>query len=200
MFARKYLDAAEQAVSSAVGRLDAVRKAAEIVVGTVTDGKRVFVADRLGIVETELADKPGNLALFRSLSRSGETLATGDVLVVSSCVPDNSGDIEMVDAARTLGARVIAIAPEGALSSKADVALTMGGGDLNAIFPVEGVDRPFGPVSGIANMLMFNMLQAETAARLIASGKKPTVLPADYIPGGRGKRIEALRAFDERKD
>ncbi len=199
MFARKYLDAAEQAVSSAAGRLDAVRKAAEIVVGTVTDGKRVFVADRLGIVETELADKPGNLALFRSLSRSGETLATGDVLVVSSCVPDNSGDIEMVDAARTLGARVIAIAPEGALSSKADVALTMGGGDLNAIFPVEGVDRPFGPVSGIANMLMFNMLQAETAARLIASGKKPTVLPADYIPGGRGKRIEALRAFDERK-
>ncbi len=199
MFARKYLDAAEQAASSAAGRLDAVRKAAEIVVGTVTDGKRVFVADRLGIVETELADKPGNLALFRSLSRSGETLATGDVLVVSSCVPDNSGDIEMVDAARTLGARVIAIAPEGALSSKADVALTMGGGDLNAIFPVEGVDRPFGPVSGIANMLMFNMLQAETAARLIASGKKPTVLPADYIPGGRGKRIEALRAFDERK-
>ncbi|HNV72788.1 MAG TPA: hypothetical protein PKO06_23980 [Candidatus Ozemobacteraceae bacterium] len=104
----------------------------------------------------------------------------------------------MVDAARTLGARVIVIAPDGALASKADAALTTGGG-LNAVFPVEGMDRPFGPVSGIVNMLVFNMLQAETAAKLIASGKKPTVLPAEYLPGGREKRIEALRMFDEHK-
>ncbi len=198
MFARKYLDAAEQAAASAAGRLDPVRKAAELVVGTVTDGRRVFVADRLGIVETELIDKPGSLALYRPLSRSGETPASGDMLIVVSCTPDDVKDIEMVDAARTLGARVIVIAPDGALASKADAALTTGGG-LNAVFPVEGMDRPFGPVSGIVNMLVFNMLQAETAAKLIASGKKPTVLPAEYLPSGREKRIEALRMFDEHK-
>ncbi len=199
MFARKYLDAAEQAAVSAAGRLDAVRKAADLVVKTVLDGRRVFVADRLGIVETELVDKPGSLALFRSLSRSGETLGSGDMLVVSAFLPDDAKDIDMVDNARTLGARVIAIAPDGALSAKADASVTVGGAEANAVFPAAGVDRPFGPVSGIVNMLVFNMIQAETAAKLIASGKKPTVLPADYLPGGKEKRIEALRAFDERK-
>ena len=195
MLALKYMQEAEKNVPALLDRIGPVKKAAELVARTITGGRRVFVTDRFGVVDIEIAEKPGNLALFRPLSRSGEHLASGDTLILSSFLPDDSADLEIVSNARSVGAGVITLSPEGKLSGSADVAVLDGGAGMNGVLTVSGSDRPFGPISGILHVFLFNMIQAETAALLIASGKKPTVFPAAYCEGGEEKRNEAMRQF-----
>jgi len=195
MFARNYMDQAEKAVSDVLGRNDSIVKAAELIVHAVTNGKRVFVTDRYGVVDEEIAEKPGNLALFRSLSRSGEKLASGDVLILSSFLPDDERDIKIVEEARSLGVTIITVSPEGKLSGSADVAVLYQGAGMNAVLSAPGVDRSFGPISGMLHMLLINMMQAQVAQLMVASGKKPTILPGAYLAGGAEKRLEAMRKF-----
>jgi uncharacterized phosphosugar-binding protein len=195
MLAQNYMQEAEKTASALLDQTDSIGKAAELVVRTVSNGKRVFVTDRYGVVEAEIADKPGNLALFRPLSKSGESLASGDTLILSSFLPDEAADMEIVTKARALGAAVITLSPAGQLSASADAAITDHGASMNAVIAMGGSDRPFGPISGILHVLLFNMLQAQTAALLVKSGKKPTVFPAPYVKGGPKKHIEAVRRF-----
>jgi len=158
MFARNYLDQAEKAVSAVLGKSDAIGRAAELIVRAVTSGKRVFLTDRYGVVDEEIAEKPGNLALFRSLSRSDEKLTSGDVLILSSFLPDDEKDVKIVEEARALGVSIITVSPEGKLSGSADVAVHDLGAEMNAVLSNHGMDRPFGPISGMLHVLLINMI------------------------------------------
>lgn len=197
MFAVKYMEATEKAISAALGQLDAVKKAAKIISQAAMNHKRVFVSDPYGVVETEVADKPGNLAIFRSLQHSEERLGQGDVLILSSFLPSEERDLEIVAQAHSLGASVITISPGGSLAESADLAITGSGVESNGVLTSQGLDQPFGPVSGIIHVLLLNMIQSETAANLLASGKTPSVLPGVYLNGGSEKRIEAERKFSQ---
>ena len=198
MLARNYMEEAEKAIPALLGQIEPIKKAVDIIVRAVTNGKQVFVTDRYGVVDAEIAEKPGNLALFRSLSQSGEKLAAGDILILSSFLPDEEKDLTIVSGARSLGASVITVSPEGKLSGSADVAVLDQGAGMNGVVTAPGGDRSFGPLSGILHVLLLNMIQAQTAEQLIASGKKPTVLPGEYMAEGAGKRIKAMQTFFDR--
>ncbi len=197
MLAAKYMDAAEKAITATLGQVEAVKKAAQIIAQAATNHKRVFVSDPYGVVESEIADKPGNLALFRSLQHSEERLGQGDVLILSSFLPAEERDLSIVAQARSLGSRVITISPGGGLAENADQAILDAGVESNGVLTTPGVSQPFGPVSGIVHVLLLNMVQAETAAILLASGKTPSVLPGGYLAGGSEKVIEAQRKFTQ---
>jgi hypothetical protein len=198
MLARNYMEEAEKAIHVSLSQIEPIRRAANMIMRTITNGKRVFVTDRYGVVDAEIAEKPGNLALFRSLSHSGEKLAAGDVLIISSFLPDEEKDLAIISEVRALGAVIITVSPEGKLSGSADVAVLDPGANMNGVLSTLGGDRSFGPLSGILHVLLLNMIQAQTAELLIASGKKPTVLPGAYLAGGTKKRTEAMEAFISR--
>ncbi len=198
MLASKYMEAVEKAVTGVANLLPEIRQAAEMIARAVADGKRVFVTDRHGILESELADKPGNLALFRSLQRSTERISGGDVLILSALLPADAQDIDIVRQTRSLGARTIVICPEGSLAPEADMAILDHGTGSNAVLSATGMDTPFGPVSGIVHVLLLNLIQADAAELLLASGKAPTVLPGEYLTGGKDQLAEAKRIFTSR--
>ncbi|MHB9028531.1 MAG: DUF2529 family protein, partial [Candidatus Latescibacterota bacterium] len=123
MLAQKYMETAEKAITAVLQRSDSIHKAAELIVRAVDQGKKVFVTDRYGIVEFELAEKPGNLALFRSLQRSEERMAEGDVLILSSILPNDERDLEIAGQMKALGVKLVAVCPEGRLAESAEVAV-----------------------------------------------------------------------------
>jgi uncharacterized phosphosugar-binding protein len=197
MLGAKYMDVAEKAISAIVDQLDTVKKAAKIVAQAAMSHKRVFVSDPYGVVESELADKSGNLAIFRSLQHSEERLGQGDVLILSTFLPSEERDLNIVTQAHSLGTSVITISPGGKLAESADLAITGSGVEMNGVLTCQGVEQPFGPISGIIHVLLLNMIQSETAAILLASGKTPSVLPGAYLEGGSEKRIDAERKFSQ---
>lgn len=195
MFAAKYCEMVEKIIPVALNRLPAIIKAADMITEAVLRGKRVFVTDRYGVIDSEVAEKPAGLALFRSLSHSGEKLSPGDILILSSFQPEEEKDMEIVKGARALGAKVIVISPEGQLAKNADLAVTDPAGELNAVLDITRAELSFAPLNGIIHVLILYMIEAETAEKLLASGKKPTVLCADYLAGGAAKLLEAKRKF-----
>lgn len=195
MLGVKYIEAAEKAMTGALGQLNAVRKAAQLIARTATGGKRVYVIDPYGVVDSEIADKPGNLALIRSLQQSEEQLSAGDVLILSSFLPAEDRDLKIVTDAKSLGARVITISPGGRLAESADIAIQDSGEEMNGVLSSPGINEPFGPVSGIIHVLLMNLVQVEIAGVLMASGKTPSVLPGAYLAGGAEQLIEARRKF-----
>ena len=197
MLAAKYMDAAEKAITEVLKQLEPVQKAARIIAQAATNHKKVFVSDPHGVVESEIADKPGNLALFRSLQHSEESLGQGDVLILSSFFPSEERDLAIVAQAHSAGSRVITISPGGRLAESADQAILDSGVELNGVLTTPGIDQPFGPVNGITHVLLLNMVQVETAAVLLASGKTPIALPGAYLAGGSEKLIEAERKFTQ---
>ncbi len=198
MLAQKYMDETEKAIHAVSGRADSIRKAAELISQAVTRGNSIFVTDRYGIVEFELAEKPGNLALFRPLQRSVERVREGDVLILSSFLPYHESDMEIILQTKALGAKVIVICPEGRLAENADVVVADMGMESNAVLTEPGFEAPFGPVSGIVHALILNLIQADVAELLLAAGKAPTVLPGEYLAKGKEKLIEAQRNFASR--
>ncbi len=198
MLAQKYMEAVEQAISATGENTSAIRKAAELIVQTVNQGKKIFVTDRYGIVESELAEKPGNLALFRPLQRSVEGIKEGDILILSSFFPYDERDIEIARQTKALGAKLITICAERRLAENAEVSIPDKGIGSNAVLTVPGLEKPFGPVSGIIHMLILNLIQADVTEILLASGKAPTVLPGEYITDGKKALIKAQRDFTSR--
>lgn len=198
MLASKYLESVERAIAAVAERAPEIRKAAEMVLSAINGGKRVFVTDRHGILESELSDKPGCLALFRSLQRSTERLAEGDILILSALLPSDAQDLEIVRQTKALGGRVIAICSEGELSRNADLVVPDQGVESNAVLTAPGLEAPFAPVSGIVHVLLLNLIQADTAELMLAAGKAPTVLPGEYIADGKKKLGEAKQVFASR--
>jgi uncharacterized phosphosugar-binding protein len=195
MFAAKYSGLVEKIIPAVLNRHQEIKKASEMITDAALSGKRVFVTDRYGVIDSEVAEKPAGLALFRSLSQSGEKLSPGDILILSSFLPEDEKDMEIVKEARSLGVKIIAIAPEGQLAKSADLAITDPGGELNAVLDIARAGLSFAPLNGIIHVLTLYMIEAETAEKLLASGKKPTVLCAGYLAGGEAKLLEARRKF-----
>jgi uncharacterized phosphosugar-binding protein len=137
-------------------------------------------------------------------------LAPSDSALVASSSGCNIVPIEMAEGFRQRGVKVVAIVsrkhsdasrshhPSGRkLADVADLVLDTGAPVGDAMVRVEGVDNPVAPGSTVGGCLLINAIKAETAARLAAMGKKPTVLTAAALVGS-GKAAEIFEAaYDE---
>ncbi len=195
MFASQYIKIVEENLGTVLNQTDSIKKAAEMMAQVVSGGKKVFIVDKYGIINNELVDRTSGFALFRSLENDMFTLAEGDILIISSCHPDDEYDLNQVNNAHTSGALVISISPPGKLAQCADAALLNNDDGQNGVIEVSGIGRKFCPVSGIMNAVLAWTLSAETSMLLMAEGKTPTVYCGDYIAGGKEKLTIARKRF-----
>ena len=195
MFAEQYIDTVVKKLSTLLDQFDSINKAAELIVRTVLGGNRVFVVDKYGIIDKELVERASGLALFNSLKSSRLKLAEDDVLIISAYHPEDEHDQKYLNDAHSLGAMVIVISPQGTLAQSADIALLNNDDGQNGVITASGIDRPFCPVSGIMNATLAWSLAAESAAKIMANGKIPTVFWGNYLSGGTEKLSEARKRY-----
>ncbi|HUT63262.1 MAG TPA: hypothetical protein VMZ04_04820 [Anaerolineae bacterium] len=195
MFAEQYIDTVVKKLSTLLDQFDSINKAAELIVRTVLGGNRVFVVDKYGIIDNELVERASGLALFNSLKSSRLKLAEDDVLIISAYHPEDEHDQKYLNDAHSLGAMVIVISPQGTLAQSADIALLNNDDGKNGVITASGIDRPFCPVSGIMNATLAWSLAAESAAKIMANGKIPTVFWGNYLSGGTEKLSEARKRY-----
>lgn len=195
MLAEKYNEMIEKTIPGTLKRLPEIKKAAEMITEAVNRGKRIFVVDRYGVIDSEVAEKPAGLLLFRPLVNSGEKLMEGDILILSSFQPEDEKDLGIVKEAHDLGAKVISISPDGQLARNSDMGVTDFDGEMNAVLNIDRAGLSFAPLSGIIHVLIIYMIEAETVERLLATGKKPAVSYAEYMDGGAAKLLEARKKF-----
>ena len=195
MLAERYLDIVEKSLITLRDQFDTIDKAAELIARVALAGNRVFIVDKYRIVDNELVDRASGLALFNSLLSSRSKLAKGDVLIISAYHPDDEDDEKYLNLAHSLGATVITISPQGILSQNADIALLNNDNGENGVITASGISHPFCPTSGIMNATLAWSLAAESAAKIMALGKLPTVFWGTYLLGGADKRSEARKKY-----
>jgi uncharacterized phosphosugar-binding protein len=66
----------------------------------------------------------------------------------------------------------------------------------DCVLELEGMDWKTGPASTVTGAMIINMLRCETAARLMARGHRPVVLPSHQFVG-HASAAEALEEFYE---
>lgn len=194
MFGNRYIDSAVEQLEALKTQLDAAAKAATAIADTVLSGRRVYVYDREHIVDTELVDRGSGLALFRSFDGSDETIGEGDILILAAYEAASEDDMAIASMALSAGAGLVTLAPEGALSGMADIALINSDPD-NGVITAAGFEEPFSPVSGIINAALAWSIAAETTAVLISRGKTPSVYRGEYLENGRTLNLEERRRF-----
>ncbi len=140
---------------------------------------------------------------------SGFRFGPRDVFVVISTSGIRPVVVEMASGARRRGLKVIAIvsrrhaeesAPAHSSGKKlidvADVVLDNQCPPGDCVIELEGLEWRTGPVSTVTGAMLINMLRVETAARLVARGHKPVLLPSHQLTGDSGA-AEQLERFYE---
>ncbi len=195
MLAESYIDT----VTNGIGRISEqtaiIVRAAQAIGESALGGNKVFVFDSRGIIDNEMVNRASGLALFRQATAGRTILTSGDSIVVSSITGEDEASQSIIAEAKDAGTKVISIAPSGILSDSADIALLNDLDPDNGVIDLSGVGDPFCPVSGIINAAIAWMVVAETVMFIIGQGKQPTVLCGEYIEGGRGKYMEAIKRF-----
>jgi uncharacterized phosphosugar-binding protein len=137
----------------------------------------------------------------------GGTLRPGDVLFVGSVSGKSAGVVELAQQARAHGLKVIALTsvtyssqlssdhPSGRrLYEEGDVVLDNGAPYGDGMMPVEGLDVPLCPASGLGAALVLWAVTAGIVENLLARGIVPTVYPSVNLPGG----VQLVQAADDR--
>jgi len=195
MIATQYIDTVLDRLSKVTAGLEPVREIGEFIAQAVKNGKKVYVMDRYSIVDAELVERPSCLMLFRSFKNEGDAMTTGDIFLLSSFSADDESDLDLLTQARSLGAVVITISPEGSLSRSADRALTNKGSGENSVISISGIETRFCPVSGIVNTALAWALAAEVTESLLNQQMIPSVFTGEYLADKSGKNIEARKKY-----
>lgn len=195
MLASQYIDTVIDRLSTVTARLEPVREIGEFIAQAVKNGKKVYIMDRYSIVDAELVERPSCLMLFRSFKSEGDEMTTGDIFLLSSFSAEDQSDLDLLSQARSRGAVVITISPEGSLSRSADRALTNNGSGENSIISIPGIDTRFCPVSGIVNAALAWALAAEITESLLNQRMIPSVFTGEYLADKSGKNIEARKKY-----
>ena len=136
-------------------------------------------------------------------------LSPSDSALVISSSGCNTVPVEMAQAFRASGLRVVAIVsrrhceaseskhPGGLkLIDVADLVLDTGAPVGDAMVRVRGLDTPVAPGSTVGGCLLVNAIKSEVAARLTRGGKPPRVLTAAAVVG----TAESTRLFEAAYD
>ncbi len=134
-------------------------------------------------------------------------VANGDVVIVASNSGVNALPIEMAQACKGRGARIVAItsvtyskaAANGrtTLAEIADVVLDNGAPAGDAVISVEGSALRVGPVSTVIGVALLDAMLAEVAARLAQRGDAPIYLSAN-MPGAADVNAELVARYRSR--
>jgi len=195
MVASQYISKVDEQLDSLSNQSEAIKKAGSVVAGAVLDGKKVYVADRYGILDVELVERASGPAFFRSYKEHGTSMKNGDVVILSAFHTDDRADMDIIDNARSLGAVIITISPKGPLSQAADISLTNNDDGTNGVITVTGMNKSFAPISGIMNAALAWSLTAETIEIFISKDETPTVYRGEYLKEGREKNTEARKRY-----
>jgi len=195
MIATQYIDTVLDRLSKVTAGLEPVREIGEFIAQAVKNGKKVYVMDRYSIVDAELVERPSCLMLFRSFKNEGNAMTTGDIFLLSSFSADDESDLALLTQARSQGAVVITISPEGSLSRSADRALTNKSSGENSVISIPGIETRFCPVSGIVNTALAWALVAEVTESLLNQQMIPSVFTGEYLADKSGKNIEARKKY-----
>jgi uncharacterized phosphosugar-binding protein len=122
-----------------------------------------------------------------------------DVLIVISSSGIREVIIEMAEAARQRGLKVIGVVsvehckrakPAHASGKKlldvADVILDNGAPEGDCVLSLAGCKNKTGPFSTLGGAMIMNMLRCEVAQRLVDQGIEPVFLPSHQFVGSRG--------------
>ncbi len=82
------------------------------------------------------------------------------------------------------------------LTDVADIVLDNACPPGDCVLELEGLDWPTGPASTVTGAMIINMLRCETAARLLARGIKPVVLPSHQAPGNEAAQEQLERFYE----
>ncbi len=195
MAASQYISKVDEQLDSLLNQIDAIKKAGNVIAGAVLDGKKIYVADRYGILDVERIERASGPAFFRSYKEHGSSMKNGDVLILSAFHTDDRDDMDILYNARALEAVIITISPAGTLSQTADISLNNNDNGTNGVITVTGMNKSFGPVSGIMNAALAWTLVAETIEIFISKGEIPTVYRGEYLKEGREKNTEARKRY-----
>ena len=195
MLASQYIDIVESKIGTLLDQIDLIKKAGEMIAGSVLGGNNVFVIDNYGIIDTEIVNRASGLALFRAFKPRNNKFSQGDILVLSAFHSDNESDLNTLKQANSNGAYVITISPEGKLSENADVALLNIVDSQNGVITLPDTTHPFCPISGIINAAFAWAIVAETTASLMEKNKIPTVFWGEYLKDGTKKVSQARKRF-----
>jgi len=195
MVASQYISKVDEQLDSLMNQSEVIKKAGNVLAGAVLDGKKVYVADRYGILDAELVERASGPAFFRSYKKHGDSIQNGDVVILSAFHTDDRDDRDILDNARALGAVIITISPNGPLSQAADISLNNNDDGTNGVITVTGMNKSFAPVSGIMNAALAWTLVAETTEIFISKGEIPTVYRGGYLKEGREKNTEARKRY-----
>jgi uncharacterized phosphosugar-binding protein len=191
----EYITAVTDNLKVVTAQRDSIKKAAEIIVQAILSGKIIYVADTYGIMDSELVERTGGLAVFRALKSGGKQMAQGDVCIIASYHPDLESDVILMTQAHSLGAVVITLSPTGKLAQQAECAIVNDSDIHNGVISVPGLSHPFCPISGIINIALAWGLCTEITSQLMAKGKIPTVYSGDYIVDGAEKLSQQRKRF-----
>ena len=138
------------------------------------------------------------------------SLSPKDTALIVSSSGCNVVPIEMAEAFREAGIRVVAIISQAhsdastsrdargrKLQDFADLVLDTGAPVGDAMVRLPGLDTPVAPGSTLGGCLLINTLKAEIAARLIALNQPPKVLTAGAIIGQKRATELFEAAYDE---
>lgn len=81
------------------------------------------------------------------------------------------------------------------LTDAADVVLDNQCPPGDCVVPLEGLDWPTGPASTVTGAMIINMLRTEVAARLVARGHKPVMLPSHQAIGNAAAQEQLDRFY-----
>ena len=195
MSSSAYISAVEENLKVITTQRDSLKKSAEIIVQAILNGKMVYVADTYSILDSELVERTGGLALFRSLKSNKRQIAPGDVCIIASYHPDMESDLVLLTKTHTAGAVVITLSPSGKLAQQADYAIINDTDPHNGVITAQGLSHPFCPISGIITIALAWGLCAEIISQLMTQGKSPTVYWGNYVVDGAQKLLQARKRF-----
>ena len=193
-----------------------VEKAADLIVAAVKKGGGIHIYDTGHIIDSELVDRAGGLALLRRLRYTFEVISTaraierkgitdnreglagyalraskaapGDVLIIGSVSGKTVPVVDMALEAHKLGLTVIAVTSMAYSSSVSS--------DHSCGKRLYGIDGRFAPSSGISAAYIMWCLSACIIEKMLEAGLKPTVFQSVNQPDGWDRYYEMTERYD----
>ena len=191
-------------------QMEAIEKAADIVVDAVEHGKKVYFGEICHSIQMDLYYRGGGPIFYR-LYKEGETeLAEGDVIFLSSVSGRTKKVVDLTFDSVEKGIKVIgltsmsyatqvdAVHPSGKkFYEMATHIIDNCAPAAEAMLDVEGVEAKFAAASGIASDFILWSVTSFVVEKMLRDGYTPGILKSANYPGGNDYNKEIIEKHYE---